>query len=208
MEIIGTILSYVFIGSIVAFFIVRSKNKKGTIKNYKKNKKIIFITMISSFILSGAYYLLSPQAKQDAIQDAREEKQEAKEEKASSISSSINKKEEKNEKASIDKNLDSNLSDYKQALSKFPSKTNNAITKAYVDNDLKATVIVLSDDITSSDQDTLKTFVRTTYTSTQKVYNNFKPFDDKKLTQYIYIKDAEGNDLAESNAFGQFKYLG
>lgn len=208
MEFIGTILSYVFIGSIIAFFVVRSKNKKGKVKNYKKDKLIILITMISSFILTGVCYSLSPRAKQDAIQEAREEKQEAKDDKSSSISSSISKKEEKNEKESINNNLDNNLSDYKKALSKFPSKTNNAITKAYVDNDLKATVIVLSDNITTSDQDTLKTFVRTTYTSTQKVYDNFKPFDDNKLTQYIYIQDEEGNDLAKSNAFGQFKYLG
>ncbi|MCK8626211.1 hypothetical protein [Apilactobacillus kunkeei] len=208
MEFIGTILSYVFIGSIIAFFVVRSKNKKGKVKNYKKDKLIILITMISSFILTGVCYSLSPQAKQDSIQEAREEKQKAKDDKSSSISSSISKKEEKNEKESINKNLENNLNDYKKELSKFPSKTNNAITKAYVDNDLKATIIVLNDNITTSDQDTLKTFVRTTYTSTQKVYDNFKPFDDNKLTQYIYIQDEEGNDLAKSNAFGQFKYLG
>lgn len=81
MELIGIILSYVFIGSIIAFFVIRSKNKKGKIKNYKKDKMIILITMISSFILTGVCYSLSPQAKQDAIQEACEEKQEAKEEK-------------------------------------------------------------------------------------------------------------------------------
>lgn len=81
MEFIGTILSYVFIGSIIAFFVVRSKNKKGKIKNYKKDKMIVLIAMISSFILTGVCYSLSQQAKQDAIQEAREEKQESKEEK-------------------------------------------------------------------------------------------------------------------------------
>lgn len=53
MEFIGTILSYVFIGSIIAFFVVRSKNKKGNIKNYKRDKMLIFSTMAVSFILTG-----------------------------------------------------------------------------------------------------------------------------------------------------------
>ena len=53
MEFIGTILSYVFIGSIVAFFVVRSKNKKGNIKNYKRDRTLIFCTMVLSFILTG-----------------------------------------------------------------------------------------------------------------------------------------------------------
>lgn len=53
MEFIGTIFSYVFIGSIIAFFVVRSKNKKGNIKNYKRDKTLIFFTMVVSFILTG-----------------------------------------------------------------------------------------------------------------------------------------------------------
>lgn len=53
MEFIGTILSYVFIGSIIAFFVVRSKNKKGKIKNYKRDKTLILVTMVISFILTG-----------------------------------------------------------------------------------------------------------------------------------------------------------
>ena len=53
MEIIGTILSYVFIGSIIALCVVRSKNKKGNIKNYKRDITLIFLTMGVSFILSG-----------------------------------------------------------------------------------------------------------------------------------------------------------
>lgn len=53
MESIGTILSYVFIGSIIAFFVVRSKNKKGKIKDYKRDKTLIISTMVVSFILTG-----------------------------------------------------------------------------------------------------------------------------------------------------------
>lgn len=81
MYFISMVFAFLFYASIVIFFVNRHKYKKSDLAIYKKNRKKILIAMVSSFLLSGLFYTISPQSKQDAIQDAREEKQQEKEEK-------------------------------------------------------------------------------------------------------------------------------
>lgn len=81
MYFISMVFAFLFYASIVIFFVNRHKYKKSDLAVYKKNRKKILIAMVSSFLLSGLFYTISPQSKQDAIQDAREEKQQEKEEK-------------------------------------------------------------------------------------------------------------------------------
>lgn len=81
MYFISMVFAFLFYASIVIFFVNRHKYKKSDLAVYKKNRKKILITMVSSFLLGGLFYMVSPQSKQDAIQDAREEKQQEKEEK-------------------------------------------------------------------------------------------------------------------------------
>lgn len=81
MYFISMVFAFLFYASIVIFFVNRHKYKKRDLAVYKKNRKKILITMVSSFLLGGLFYMVSPQSKQDAIQDAREEKQQEKEEK-------------------------------------------------------------------------------------------------------------------------------
>lgn len=81
MYFISMVFAFLFYASIVIFFVNRHKYKKSDLAVYKKNRKKILIAMVSSFLLGGLFYMVSPQSKQDAIQDAREEKQQEKEEK-------------------------------------------------------------------------------------------------------------------------------
>lgn len=81
MYFISMVFAFLFYASIVIFFVNRHKYKKSDLAIYKKNRKKILIAIVSSFLLSGLFYTISPQSKQDAIQDAREEKQQEKEEK-------------------------------------------------------------------------------------------------------------------------------
>ncbi|CAI2614422.1 hypothetical protein AKUH3B209X_09240 [Apilactobacillus kunkeei] len=81
MYFISMVFAFLFYASIVIFFVNRHKYKKSDLAIYKKNRKKILIAMVSSFLLSGLFYTISPQSKQDAIQDAREEQQQEKEEK-------------------------------------------------------------------------------------------------------------------------------
>lgn len=81
MYFISMVFAFLFYASIVIFFVNRHKYKKSDLAVYKKNRKKILIAMVSSFLLSGLFYTISPQSKQDAIQDAREEQQQEKEEK-------------------------------------------------------------------------------------------------------------------------------
>lgn len=81
MYFISMVFAFLFYASIVIFFVNRHKYKKSDLAIYKKNRKKILIAMVSSFLLGGLFYMVSPQSKQDAIQDAREEKQQEKEEK-------------------------------------------------------------------------------------------------------------------------------
>lgn len=81
MYFISMVFAFLFYASIVIFFVNRHKYKKSDLAVYKKNRKKILIAMVSSFLLGGLFYMVSPQSKQDAIQDAHEEKQQEKEEK-------------------------------------------------------------------------------------------------------------------------------
>lgn len=79
MYFISIVFAFLFYASIVIFFVNRHKNKKRDLVTYKNNRKKILIAMVSSFLLGGLFYMVSPQSKQDAIQDAREEKEDKKE---------------------------------------------------------------------------------------------------------------------------------
>ncbi len=81
MYFISLIFDFLFYSSIVVFFVNRHKNKKRDLVTYKNNRKKILIAMVSSFLLGGLFYIVSPQSKQDAIQESREEKQQEKDDK-------------------------------------------------------------------------------------------------------------------------------
>lgn len=123
MYFISMVFAFLFYASIVIFFVNRHKYKKSDLAIYKKNRKKILIAMVSSFLLGGLFYMVSPQSKQDAIQDAREEKQDDKKEGSSSSSTKNVKKETKN----------FDYSKYKDFNSEYPNSLSS-----YNENDFMA----------------------------------------------------------------------
>lgn len=100
-----------------------------------------------------------------------------------------------------------NFSDYKNALSQFPSESKNAITKAYWDSTLGQTVVVLNDEALEGTNAQLKEIAHAAWKKTEAVYNEYSPMPDD-VNYIVDINDSTGNQIATTSAFGSFKFEG
>lgn len=113
MELLGTLFTYLLIGSIIYFLVIRNKNKKEHLSNYKQRKSIALGMIIISLVFTIIFGILSND------DDSNQTNQ----------STEIHTKSSKvtNKKKEFDYSL------YKDFSNQFPNALNN-----YSNNDLSA----------------------------------------------------------------------
>lgn len=146
--------------------------------------------------------------KQNAVKKEKEHKQKAAEEKQKSEQEAEDKKEKQQTADLKKKNEAQHLKEYKEELTKIPEKTNNLITKAYIDDSgSEQTTIVLSDQAMNVSDSELQNVAHSAYNSMQKIISNYTPFPDDSLAYMIRIQDSSG-DLIAKTSWGDFKFVG
>ncbi|WP_338230839.1 hypothetical protein [Lactiplantibacillus paraxiangfangensis] len=207
------------IGWIISFVRVQSSSSFTPKHHWGRYSLIALVASIALVFACGAAYSNSPDGKADAREESRsdassrkaaskrESSKKASSTKASSVAES--KAKDKKELSSARKaNEKKNFASYKKALATVPTKTHNAISKAYFDKTSEQTVLVLSDDALSLNDNELKGVVRSAWNAGENLLDNYTPFpdDDAAAALYITVQDSAGNRLAHTSAFGNFKY--
>ncbi|WP_419713244.1 hypothetical protein ACN2AV_00965 [Lentilactobacillus buchneri subsp. silagei] len=222
MEGLSELLSVVFFASLVIFiiaFLVLSlamqRQKRNPEYKSKHNWKHItlysLLTLIASLVLFSFTSSHTPEAKKEAAESSSEsvkkasiKKVDKKKAAAKKSSAKAQKQELKKERA---KNEKINFKEYKQDLTKFPSETHNAITKAYWSSNLGQTVVVLNDKALEANPAQLKMIAHSAWKSTESVYNANSPMPSD-VNYIVDVEDSTGNQIATTSAFGSFKFEG
>lgn len=217
-ELLVVIVTFSFFLGLISLFVLatvlqRKKNNANfqTKHNWKKITQYLWLTFIVSTVLFSFTSANTPEAKKEAAQSSsisikRQSKRDSlKKERIEKKKSE--KKEKELEKKTRAKNMKQNFEDYKNALTRFPSESKNAITKAYWDSNLGQTIIVLNDEALEGTDAQLKEIAHAAWKKTEEVYDEYSPMPDD-VNYIVDINDSTGNQIATTSAFGSFKFEG
>ena len=117
------------------------------------------------------------------------------------------------EKRSIKKaqlrNEKGHLSQLREALTKVPDQTKNAITSATLDDSNLSVTVTLNDEALEGSNAQTRENEKEAWELGTKLVQKYSPYPDGDIdgdNPNIYVEDSAGNELGESSVLGSFKW--
>lgn len=119
------------------------------------------------------------------------------------------------EKRSIKKaqlrNEKEHLSQLKEALTKVPDQTKNAITSAKLDDGNQSVTVTLNDEALEGSDAQTREDAKEAWELGAELIQKYSPYPDDDIngnSPLVYVEDSVGNELGRSSMLGGFKWEG